>query len=165
MLSSHSVCEGWPPLCWLLDVLASQPSKALPLTCFPSRFSLYFHAHLSTFPSPSLWLLHASPLQSLKKKIYDLLCLSVAPLSWSFLCGPNKKRWEEVLVFVSLQHFFPSQNHSFFSCVHSFHKYLRAKDVPGIVLGIGHTAINQTDKNPSLCRANILVRELCMINK
>lgn len=45
-------------------------------------------------------------LEKPEKKIPDFLCLPVAPLLRSFLCEPNRKGGEKVIVFLSLSESF-----------------------------------------------------------
>ena len=75
MLSSHPVWDAvWPQLSRLLEVFGVSVLKGSASDLSSSRHSLCSRAYLCPFFSNSLWLLYASPLQSLRK-IHNLSSL------------------------------------------------------------------------------------------
>lgn len=166
-LSSHSVCDsGWPQLSWLLEILASQPSKALPLwLVFPPGTVSASIPTLAPSPAPCCGCSMLVPCKAWEEDSWFTLS-SYGPSLLVISLQTKSKKGRSASISYLLT-FLSKSESSIYSFMHSFNKNLRVKDVPGTVLGTGCTAIKQTDKKSCPRGAYILVREITikMINK
>ena len=120
-LSSHPVWDAvWPQLSWLLEVLGVSVLKGSASDLSSSRHSLCSRAYLCPFFSNSLWLLYASPLQSLRKRF--IICL---PCSSSLLVISLQTTSKQGRAGISyLLTFLSKSKSSIYSFMHLFNKYL-----------------------------------------